>query len=336
MNLLVRLPNWIGDAAMATPALDNLFAQAPHARVVGVASPAVAELLRDDRRFVTMVTDTSKQDRVRLRGMWRLARYLRNEYGPFDLSVSFLNSMSSRLFVAATGARQRVGRRHGVSDLLLTRVAPFDTRRHQVENFNEIVNCAFGANEPAGPMRLNVPEPRRFPRRTVGLSPGAAYGSAKRWPAERFAEVAVALAREADLLILGSPKERELAGMIERALRAAGATNYRNLAGATDLREFVATLAGLDLLIANDSGPLHLGAALQVPTVAIYGPTDPEFSRPWGNDRVAIVNQPVPCAPCHRRECPLGHHACMKNIETDQVIAAARKLLRTQRLAAAS
>jgi heptosyltransferase-2 len=265
---------------------------------------------------LAVVADHSQQSRPRLAGLWRLARRLRREFGPFDEGWTFQNGLSSRLLLLAAGARQRIARvHHGWADLLLT-------------------HGGLATSYSAGPTTVPLAGPHRYLRPTAGLHPGAAYGNAKRWPPERFAEAAIGLAKDYDIVLFSGPSERELAEQVESLLVAAGVRNFTNLAGRTTVRELAARIAGLELFLANDSGPMHLAGALGVPTVAIFGSTDPRVTCPWAAERTRVVRRELPCSPCHARTCPLQHHACMRDITAQDVIRAARSLENLPRRAA--
>jgi heptosyltransferase-2 len=326
MRILVRMPNWLGDAVMATPALNNLLQHYVDARAVLVGSRVVAELFREDARFEAVVTDGSKKQRFPRLAAFQLGRETKRQHGPFDLAIAFPNRLSSRLLLRGSGAERQLGRRYGVASLLLTDSIACSSAAHHAEIYNQIVNGFLGTHYETLPARLRAERTHSYARPTVGLNPGAAYGVARRWPPERFAAAACQLANSYDIAIFGGPDEMELAAQIERHLLAQGVTNYVNLAGAP-LSEFVAQIAGLALMVTNDTGPMHVAGALGIPTVAVVGPTDPTQTSPWRHPRLRVIYKGLDCSPCHRRECPLGHHACMQTIEPGEVAAAARELL---------
>lgn len=327
MKILVRMPNWLGDGVMATPALNNLRRHFADAEFTLLASRPVAEMFRIDPAFAAVVVDASKTRRPRLAGIHAEARHLRREHGPFDLAFCFTNSFASKLLVRMTGARRRVAASRDWTDWLMTDPERVDRSAHQVELWNQMVNNHLGTDYETGPTTLHVPAPHSYPRPTLGVNPGAAYGSAKRWEPRRFAEVAARLAGRFDIAIFGGPKETEMAGEIEAFLRADGVTNYENVAGRTTIAELLARIAGLRLFVTNDSGPMHVAGAFGVPSVAIFGSTNHEQTRQWRNARSAIVRHDVACAPCMKRVCPLGHHACMEKIQAGEVVEAALKLV---------
>jgi heptosyltransferase II len=153
--------------------------------------------------------------------------------------------------------------------------------------------------------------------------PGAEYGPAKRWPAEHFATLARALAeRGLQVWLVGSARDRE----VTNPIAAAAGPACRDLAGATSLDEAVDLIASATLVITNDSGLMHVAAALDRPTLALFGSSSPDFTPPL-SDRARIVRNAVPCSPCFQRECPLGHFDCMRKLAPATVLAQAKAIL---------
>ena len=161
-------------------------------------------------------------------------------------------------------------------------------------------------------------------KRVVGVSPGAAYGGAKRWLPERFAETALRLARDrsASVALFGSKDERPLCEAVATLLDGHPVVNY---AGETTLAQFIELAAGCEIFLTNDSGAMHIASALGVPTVAIFGATDDEATGPTG-PLARVVREPVECSPCLLRECPIDHR-CMTRVTADRVIGEALALL---------
>ena len=333
MQILVRMPNWLGDAVMCTPALDQLRRRAGSGSLVLVAPPGIAELFKNDPRIDDVVSDRAKSHIVRLKTLAKIARFVRDNHGPFDAAFAFKNSFSARYLLYVTGTERRIGKRSGWSDILLTDLVDCDPRQHQVEAYSQIASCGFGVQEEPGPLTLHAPNQRVYKRPTIGISPGTAQGSAKSWGVDKFAETARRLCRHVDLVVLGSRKERELGEQIESVLRQRGIKNYQNLIGRTSVTELLSTIGGLSLFIGNDSGPMHVAAALNVPTLALFGPTPPYRAHPWRHRHCKVIYKDVECAPCWRRTCPLKHHACMERIEIQEVVSAAFSLLDSTDLA---
>jgi len=166
---------------------------------------------------------------------------------------------------------------------------------------------------------------------SLGLNAGATYGSAKRWYPDRFAEVASKFSDRYDILIFGSEAEAEMAKEIEDNLKKFGVENFENLAGKTDIKTLCAKIGSLSFFITNDSGPMHVAAAYQVPTLAIFGPTRYKETSQWMNKKSQISRVDVDCSPCMKRECPLPsnskeYHQCMRKVDVDLVLSDIKKL----------
>jgi heptosyltransferase-2 len=158
----------------------------------------------------------------------------------------------------------------------------------------------------------------------LGINPGASYGSAKRWYPEEFAKVASELANQYDIVIFGGPGEKDIAMDIEKSLIERGVSNYQNLAGNTTIPELINHISKLDLFITGDSGPMHVAAAFNIPTVAIFGPTKDDETSQWMNEKSIIVKQNLDCQPCMKRTCPLQHNNCMNLIKAVDVLSAVK------------
>lgn len=322
MRILLRMPNWIGDAVMATPAVNNLFRYFPDAQYTVVASAPVASLFSGDPRFAQIIVDTSKKSKLRLPGLRRMAAQL----GCFDIAISFRNSVGCTLLMHWTRSHQTVGASNVLRRWLFTNPICINPTLHQVEIYNQIITGFLNTNDTPGPTELKVMQVKKYLRPTLGIAPGATYGDAKRWPAERFAQTAIALSKQYDLVIFGSPAEARVANQISDILQQQHITNFQNLAGKTSVPELLQKIAGLSLFITNDSGPMHIAGALKIPTIAIFGPTIPQQTSPWKHPCAILLYHPTSCAPCMKRSCPKGHHACMNSIMVTDVLEAAKKL----------
>ena len=191
-----------------------------------------------------------------------------------------------------------------------------------------LANDSLGTNFLAG--KLVVHKGKKSitnnPKPLVGINPGASYGSAKRWYPQEFAKVAYELSSQYEIIIFGGPNEIDIAVDIEKLLVEKGITNYTNLAGNTTIQELINRISSLDLFITGDSGPMHLAASFQVPTVAIFGPTKDEETSQWMNNKSIIVKKDLDCQPCMERICPLKHHNCMNHIKAINVLNAVKSL----------
>ena len=322
MKILIILPNWLGDAVMCTPAIELLAQAHPHAMFTFVGSFASIEALKHHPRCEKAVVDTTKKASSRVLATYQLAK----ELGVFDLAITFRNQLHATLLLRFSGTVVCCARRSWHAMFLLSHTPKIATNKHLVLQYAELAMCNVATKpENVPPLKLYI-KPKKFIKPTLGINAGATYGSAKRWYPERFAEVAANLSRRFDIVIFGGPAEVAMAADIEKDLEKKGVTNYTNLAGKTTIEELCANIGGCALFITNDSGPMHIAAAYQIPTVAIFGPTRHLETSQWMNERGKIVRHEMECSPCMKRECPLGHHECMKSITALEVLQAVQEL----------
>ena len=335
--LLVRSVNWLGDAVLTTPALGAVRSAFPHSRIALAAKPLVAELFRCHPDVDEILVYDKDGRHAGAAGILRMAGELRRR--DFDSAILFQNAFDAGLLAFLAGIPHRAGYATDGRRLLLSRAVPVTEevlRLHHAEYYLHLVE-KLGIRRPEKPaLRLQVTGEERATmaarlsalgaptgRTILGINPGATYGSAKRWYPDRFAAVADALSEEwgASVVLMGSVPEMPLSAEIEAAMRRKPV----NLAGKTTVRELMALLALCGFLVTNDSGPMHIAAALGVPLVAIFGPTDWRTTSPWTR-RARIVRVDVDCSPCMRRECDRGHE-CMLGVTAEMVIDASRGLL---------
>jgi heptosyltransferase-2 len=335
---MVRSTNWLGDAIMSLPALRAIRVVFPNAHISLVARPWVADLYARESAIDAVIPYPAERG---WRARVRFARGLRAH--AFDAAILLQNAFDAALMAWLAGIPQRIGyRRDGRGPLLTRAIAapePGDIPRHQRYYYLELLRRA-GLIErfplPA-PIQLEGIDQAReagaaylqalgVSGPAIGVSPGAAYGNAKRWLPERFAEAAVQLARAGGfaVLVFGSPAERDLAESVATAVRTARIP-ILNLAGETTLRQFADLAAVCKLFLTNDSGAMHVAAALGVPTVAIFGSTDDTTTGPAG-PLARVVREHAECSPCLLRECPIDHR-CMTRVSSSRVVAEARRLL---------
>ena len=266
----------------------------------------------------------------------------------FDGAILLQNAFDAALTVWLAGIPERIGYRRDGRGMLLTRAIqvpePGDIPRHERFYYLELLRRAglierfpesdairldgIGEAREAGTAQLSA---LHVAGPVIGISPGAAYGDAKRWLAERFAESGRQLAGEleASVLVFGSASERPLCETVAEPLRRAGIP-ARNLAGETSLREFIDLAAACRLFLTNDSGAMHVASALGVPTVAIFGATDDTTTGPTG-PMARVVREHAECSPCLLRECPIDHR-CMTRVAAERVTAEASLLLDPTRI----
>jgi heptosyltransferase-2 len=317
MTILIVLPNWLGDALMATPAIERLLQVYPDAELTFVGSFVSVEALKHHPNCKRHYIDETKKTGNRLLNTYRFAKQL----GKHDLAITFRQQLHSTLLLYFSGSRMTVARQSWHAKLLLTEAPQLPRSLHLVEQYAMLVDQIVNNRAELAPLTLYIP-PRTYKKPTLGINPGATYGSAKRWYPEKFAAVAQAFANRYEIIIFGGPGETAMAQAIADELDRLGVSNYTNLAGQTTIEELCSSIGGLNLFVTNDSGPMHVAAAYQVPTVAIFGPTRHLETSQWKNRHSIIVRHDMECAPCMKRECPLKHHECMTSISENEVIDA--------------
>ncbi|MCF6310143.1 MAG: lipopolysaccharide heptosyltransferase II [Sulfurimonas sp.] len=321
-KILIILPNWLGDAVMATPAIELLARYHPGANFTFVGSYVSIEAIKHHPLCKKSVVDETKKASNRLVATYKLA----HELGKFDLAISFRNQIHSSLLLRLTGTVVCIAKKSWHSILLLSHTPKIFSNKHLSRQYAQLAMINVDQwNKETPNLKLYI-KPQIFKKPTLGINAGATYGSAKRWYPERFAEVAREFSNRYDIIIFGGPNEVEMANEIESNLKDSHVQNYINLADKTDIKELCANIGGCSLFITNDSGPMHVAAAYQVPTVTIFGPTKYKETCQWMNKKSKIVRHDMECAPCMRRECPLGHHECMTTITALEVIEAIKEL----------
>ena len=300
MKLLVELPTWLGDCVMATPAIENIVNFHNDVEITFIGSFVSIEALKNHPKVIKTVVLSKKYA-----DLYKISQ----ELGNFDAFFSFRSSLRTKFLKFLISAKNKY---------------QFDKdkyqNRHQVEKYNDFVNDSLNTNFPAGKLTLSTINHQPSTNKAVGLNPGASYGSAKRWYPQEFAKVAKELSSKYDIIIFGGPSETDIASDIEQALVDSSVKNYKNLAGNTTITELINKIASLDLFITGDSGPMHIAAAFQIPTVAIFGPTKDKETSQWMNKKSIIVKKNLDCQPCMKRTCPLQHHNCMKLIKAIEVL----------------
>ncbi len=341
-RLLVSLPNWLGDAVLATGILGSLH-RLEHPPIVDVCGNSTALAVAGNHPVVARSIHFERRGEHRRPGRFlALARSLRDQR--YDAHLVLAPGLSSALFARAIGSPLRAGfagpaRRFFLTHRLVRRRRGSE---HLLEEYRKVLDLLGLAAPPIEPEVMVASEAARraaalltahgLGRRGYAvLAPDAAYGLTKRWPAERFAQLGMALAEGHGLAIVLVGASGSAAPAAVRAQMAASAARpERNLAiadltGETDLPTLAAVLAQSNLVVANDSGPLHLARAVGAPAVGIFGSTDPGWTGPRGGRAVTAVERP-PCAPCFRRSCGIGV-VCLTRISTDEVIRAAEAAL---------
>jgi heptosyltransferase II len=336
-RILVRATNWVGDAVMSLPALQAIRARFPKAHIAILARPWVADLYAQEPFIDQVISLTTGRGASDPGGKWRAARLLRKEQ--FDCAILLQNAFEAALLAWMAAIPRRIGYARDGRGWLLTDPIPVplpgEIPRHERFYYLALLERAGLLDAPVKDPAValsRVAELRESGRRrlasfsldapTIGVSPGAAYGGAKRWTTEGFAESASRLAEEklASVAVFGSQSER---GLCEKVAADVGRRGIpvHNFAGETLLKEFIEMAAACSLYLTNDSGAMHIASALDVPTVAVFGPTDETATGPTGA-RAAVVRERVECSPCLLRECPIDHR-CMTRVSADRVVETA-------------
>jgi heptosyltransferase-2 len=327
---MVRSTNWLGDAVMSLPAIRAIRQVFPHAHLAVVARPWVADLYARESSIDRVIPYPAQKG---LRAKREFAARLREER--FDAAILLQNAFDAALIAWLAGIPERIGYNRDARRLLLTRAIPVpepgDIPRHERFYYLELLRRASLIERfpPSDAIRLEgIDAARRegaahlaglgISTPAIGISPGAAYGNAKRWLPERFAAVARSFP-SASILLFGSASERELCQFV-----ASQIPHFHNFAGQTTLREFIDLAAACRLFLTNDSGAMHVSSALGVPTVALFGATDDTTTGPTG-PLARVLRAHAECSPCLLRECPIDHR-CMTAITAEMATAAALQL----------
>lgn len=316
-KIVVRMPNWIGDLVMATPILADLRTAYPDAHITALCRSPIADLLQHDPAIDELIGFQ--------KGVENVARRLRN--GCYDLGVLLTHSFSSAWWFWQGNVKQRLGYVSSARRFLLNLPAEFPYQmgqQHLVITYKMLLE------------QLGIPLSQTLPRlfvseeekqkaqqmlrikdgsKVIGINPGAAYGSAKCWLPKRFRMVAERLLSEKGVAIVlfGDTTSKQLVEEIAEGLPVI------NLVGKTSVRELMSCIGACDLLLTNDSGPMHIADALEVPVVALFGSTSEVVTGPYRSGQV--IHKHVSCSPCYERKCPLDFR-CMTQITVDEVYEA--------------
>lgn len=346
MRILIRATNWVGDAIMALPALRAVRSRFPKASIAIVARPYVADIYRGQGICDQLIPYDPKGAHAGLSGRERLARELRAQ--KFDVALLLQNAFDAAWLAWRAGVPERIGyARDGRSLLLTKKIRVPNTGEipaHEQVYYLELVRRAGWIDalpsESHITLRVSEEQCRRAEdvivsagagqkRMRIAIGAGASYGSAKCWPPERFAEFVnrFRVHTDADVILFGTAAEREVSSAIVAGIKGP----CINLVGKTDIADLPGLLSRCQLFVGNDSGAMHVAAAVGLPVVAVFGPTDPHGTAPV-TPRCTVVQEKTYCSPCFLRRCPIDHR-CMTNVHAEQVEAAAQSWIRTAEVA---
>jgi heptosyltransferase-2 len=339
MKILVRAPNWVGDAVMAIPALERIRRTRATDEIWVLARPVVADLFSGQpfaNRILQYDSGGSHQGWL---GREKIVAQLRAEN--FDVAILLQNAFEAAWLAWRAGIPERIGYARDARSPLLTKAIHVpregEIPKHESRYYLELLRRSgwIETLPEIQPIRLFVSDAARANAEAIlrsagarentwrcAIAPGASYGAAKCWPAERFAHLADRLISEcgADVIFFGTPGEKEIAGRILSNMKARSIS----LVGQTSMRDLAALFACCSAFIGNDSGAMHVAAAAGLPVIGIFGSTDPEGTAPV-TEQFTLIREPVSCSPCFLRRCPVDHR-CMTRITVDSVFAAAMQL----------
>lgn len=337
-NIIVRMPNWIGDLVMSTVVLTDLRKRFPSAEITAMCKTPLSELLKEDQDINELFSFSRPKNRFLKRKERRdIIGKLRQ--GGYDLGILLTNSFSSAYLFWEGNVKNRVGFKGSFRSFFLD--YPITVPKNKYEQHTILTYKALleplGITKSHSTPRLFLTDDeiqfakellhqRGFNERNtlIGIHPGAAYGSAKRWPKERFFQLAKKLIEQKDLYVVfvGDDSVSHFVKEISRAL----GKNIIDLTGATSLRTLCSIIKQCTLFLTNDSGPMHIASAFHIPLVALFGSTSKVMTGPY-NKNSEVIDKEVSCSPCFKRECPIDFR-CMMNITVDEVYEKIMKLLK--------
>ncbi|MCB2146928.1 MAG: lipopolysaccharide heptosyltransferase II [Deltaproteobacteria bacterium] len=336
-RLLIRSTNWIGDAVMTTPAVRAIRHNFPGAHISLLAKPWVAPVFAHSPHVDQIIIYEANGRHRGIRGTVRLARDLRAYR--FDAAILLQNAVEAALIAFMAGIPHRIGFDTDARRLLLTHPVRCTRAIKSIHQTGYYLKMIEGAGLVGGGQHLELSigiEDRQRAERTlsahgitpdrrvVGLNPSATFGPAKQWFPERYAALGDRLSNNLDatILLFGGPSDRKLGQDIVRMMAAP----IIDLSGRTSLGEAMALIDRCNAFVTNDSGLMHVAAALNTPLVAIFGSTNSTTTSPY-SETSRIVRVPIECSPCMQPVCPLGHMNCMKQVTVQMVSDAVEDLL---------
>ncbi len=336
-KILIRSTNWIGDAVMTTPAVEAIRENFPDARISVLVKPWVRDVFVANPYIDEIILYDKAHRHKGLGGQVRLAKELA-EFG-FDLALLLQNAFEAAWLAYLAGIPRRAGYGTDLRGILLTHrvhLHPETKKVHQVHYYLRMLEglglkvgkrpklfLASPLDDRAWAKNLLVNHGIKDDHALIGINPGASYGPAKRWLPEHFLELTRRLVERphVKIIIFGTDADTEVAKMVLKV----APEQVINMAGRTTLGQAIGMLAKCRVFVTNDSGLMHVAAALNVPLVAIFGSTDPVTTGPF-SDRALVVHKNLDCSPCLKTVCPLDFR-CMKEITAEEVYAATVRVL---------
>lgn len=336
-NILIRVPNWLGDSMMATPVVSAISKVFPKAKLTILAKPHFASFWKSFSEVHEVV--------VLEKGLGAYVRTIAEiKKRQFDVAVTLPSSFSSAFLLFAAEIPKRIGWGGEGREFLLTHVgpAPDPRQKHLVWEYLELIRAGLGQPIPLKNFQLAFPLNDQIKAEAqellkslktneisglVALGPGATYGPAKRWPLVYWKQLIAQLLEDGEetLLVVGGAEENEYLAELWKGLPEKHAPRLVSLVGKTNPRVLAGVLDQCKVLVTNDTGPMHVAAAVGTPTVAIFGSTSPTWTRPFGEGH-EVIYKALECSPCFQKTCPIGY-VCLNKISVREVLDAAKKKL---------
>ena len=328
-KVLIVSTSWLGDAVITLPTICGIRNLFPDAHLAILVKDTIADIFKTVEAVDEIIPFHKEKGCKKAFAVLKTSSMLKIK--KFDRVFIFPNSLGSALTCFLAGIPERIGFGSNGRSFFLTETVERDQKilsKHQVHYYKKLLESSGKASFPELPY-VNVPENNikwarefLFPKRDgskkflVGINPSNTNGEAKQWLPERFGELAKRLYKNSrcDIIIFGDTNSSLLAGKINKGLE----NKAIDVTGKTDILQLTALLKECDLLVTNDTGPMHVACAVKTPVVAVFGSTNPATTSPLGRDAV-MIKKDIPCSPCEKLVCPEGHHMCMKNISTDTV-----------------
>jgi heptosyltransferase-2 len=341
-NIIVRVPNWLGDVVMATPVLKDLRNHYKDSKITVMAQANVASLLKNDPHIDEIYSFKRPNGWIHRHHPLEIIDTLRQ--GKYDLGVLLTNSFSSAWWFCRGNVKNRIGFSGNLRNLLLNKVVSLPPKietQHQVVTYKMLLDplgIPVSSNEPK--LYISPEEDAQakelvkelgidLSKQTIiGINPGAAYGSAKCWLPERYQAVTNRLLQNPQVFIIyfgdaaGTP-------LVNEICKELPVNRVANLAGKTSIRSLIALINLCSVFLTNDSGPMHIAAALKVPLLALFGSTSDVKTGPSYGGMAQVIHKHVECSPCYKRTCPIDFR-CMKRITVDEVQTQIQNLLKNE------
>lgn len=336
-RLLIRSTNWIGDAVMTTPVVRAIRKNFPDAEISILTKPWVAPVFESSPYIDNILIYDDSGKHKGLSGKLRLARELK-QYG-FDAAILLQNAFEAALITFFAGIPYRIGYNTDARGFLLTHSVPCTPQIKKMHQTGYYLGILHGIGLETDGLGLDLVVDKKYQKRAVeileeygissadrlvGINPSATFGPAKQWFPKRYAALSDKIHEifGASILLFGGPGDREMGVRISQMMQHPPI----DLCGKTNLEEAIALINMCNLFITNDSGLMHVAAALNIPLIAIFGSTNPVTTGPQ-SQKSKIVRVPIKCSPCLKPECPEGHLKCMDQIDIDMVFEAVREIL---------